>query len=109
MKSALAYQVAKAGKELKRDVEARLLANQIAVQGNSTLASETAGIEAWIKTNQSAGGLGAAPTLSNTTYVGSFGEGEVSEWRHLRTYRSPRALPAHAPGVLVARRLGHRA
>lgn len=68
MKSALAYQVAKAGKELKRDVEARLLANQIAVQGNSTLPSETAGIEAWIKTNQSAGGLGAAPTLSNTTY-----------------------------------------
>lgn len=64
MKSALAYMVAKAGKELKRDVESRLLINQIPVQGNSTLGSETGGIEVWMTTNDVFGATGASPTLS---------------------------------------------
>ena len=47
-KSELAYQIGKAGKELRRDVESSLLANQAAVAGNSTLASRTAGLPAWV-------------------------------------------------------------
>ena len=44
----LAYQIAKAGKELKRDVEASILSNNVAGPGNATLASTTAGLAAWI-------------------------------------------------------------
>jgi hypothetical protein len=64
MKSALAYFVAKAGKELKRDVEARITNNQIPVQGNATLASETGGADVWLTSNTSNGALGSDPTLS---------------------------------------------
>lgn len=64
MKSALAYFVAKAGKELKRDVEARITNNQLPVQGNSTLASETGGADVWLTSNTSNGALGSDPTLS---------------------------------------------
>lgn len=64
MRTALAYMVAKAGKELKRDVEARLLCNQIPVQGNSTLGSETGGLDVWLTSNTSNGALGSDPTLS---------------------------------------------
>ena len=38
-------------KELKRDVEKALLENNASVAGNSTLAPEVAGLQAWIKTN----------------------------------------------------------
>lgn len=47
-KSELAYQVAKAGKELRRDMEAILTSNQVARAGNATLAPLTAGLAAWI-------------------------------------------------------------
>lgn len=64
MGKAMSYMIAKAGKELKRDVEARLLCNQIPVQGNSTLAPETGGADVWLTSNTSNGTLGANPTLS---------------------------------------------
>jgi len=68
-KSELARLVTKRGVELRRDMEAVLLKNQAAVAGNSTLASKTAGVPAWITTNDSRGaGAGAAGTLSGTTY-----------------------------------------
>lgn len=63
----LAYQVAKKGKELKRDIEIRLTSNKPAVPGNATTAGETAGAVAFIITNASRGTGGAAPTLSGTT------------------------------------------
>lgn len=65
---ALAYQIAKAGKELKRDVEKAIMANNAAVAGNSTTAPEFAGMGAWLTTNTSRGATGADGALSNTTY-----------------------------------------
>lgn len=67
-KSALAYQIAKKGKALRRDVETIALQNQATLAGNSTTASLTAGVPAWLKTNTSRGGTGTDPALSNTTY-----------------------------------------
>ena len=64
--SELAYQLAKRGKELKRDIEATLLANNARVAGNSSTAPETAGLGAWIATNDSVGTGGAAPTGDGT-------------------------------------------
>jgi hypothetical protein len=62
----MAMQIAKRGRELKRDLEAVLTDNNAAVSGNSTTARETAGLGAWIATNtvhQSGGSpAGADPT-----------------------------------------------
>lgn len=66
-KSEVAYQIAKAGKALRRDVEFAICARKIAVAGNSTTASESAGIPAWIRTNLVRPTGGTAPTLSGTT------------------------------------------
>jgi hypothetical protein len=52
-RSEMAYQMEKRMKELKRDVEKILLANNAYVAGNDTTASECAGAQAWIKTNTS--------------------------------------------------------
>lgn len=67
-KSELAYQIAKKGKELRRDVEAIACLNQATLQGNSTTASLTAGLGAWIATNTVRGAGGADPTLSGGTF-----------------------------------------
>ena len=68
--SEVAYQLAKRGKELKRDIEAVLLDNNARVAGNSTTAPETAGLPAWLSsnTNFSTGGAvdGADPTGDGT-------------------------------------------
>ena len=48
----LSYQLAKRGKELKRDIEAVLTDNNAQVAGNSSTARETGGLGAWIGTNQ---------------------------------------------------------
>ena len=47
-RSEIAYQIMKAGKELKRDVEAILLSNQAGRSGNATLAPLTAGLPSFI-------------------------------------------------------------
>jgi hypothetical protein len=65
--SEFSYQIAKKGKEMKRDIEMRLTANLAAVPGNSSTAGETAGACAFIITNASRGAGGAAPTLSGST------------------------------------------
>lgn len=62
----MAYQLMKRGKELKRDVEANLLANNARVAGNDTTARESAGAEAWLITNTSFGATGANPTGDGT-------------------------------------------
>jgi hypothetical protein len=67
MKSYLAYEMAKASAELKRDMESSLLANQAVVVGNSSTARRTAGLPAWLRTNISKGAAGAEPTLSGST------------------------------------------
>jgi len=60
----LDYQLLKRGNELKRDMETGLLSNKVKVTGNDTLASEYAGIEAWIKTNTSKASDGTDPTAA---------------------------------------------
>jgi hypothetical protein len=65
-KAELAYQLAKKSAELKRDMEARACQDDPAVAGNSTTPRETAGFEAFIRTNVNDGG-GTDPTLSGTT------------------------------------------
>ena len=60
--SELAYQVAKRGKELKRDIEAVLTDNNARVAGGTGTAPETAGLGAWIATNDNFAGDGASPT-----------------------------------------------
>lgn len=66
MKSYLAYEMAKASSELKRDIESILLNNQAAVVGSSSVARKTAGLPAWLRTNTSKGVSGVDPTLSST-------------------------------------------
>jgi hypothetical protein len=50
-KSEMAHQLAKASKELKRDMETSLLADNAAAAGNATTARETRGAANWITTN----------------------------------------------------------
>ena len=47
----LAYQLMKAGKALKRDVEAIITSNQASVAGTSAAASKTGSLRAWLETN----------------------------------------------------------
>jgi hypothetical protein len=67
-RSELSYQIAKKGKELRRDVEAIALTNQAALAGNSTTASLTGSVTSWIRTNTDRGALGADPALSGGTF-----------------------------------------
>ena len=46
--SELAYQVAKAAKELKRDMETALLSNNAAAAGDGSTARELGGVQTWI-------------------------------------------------------------
>ncbi len=58
-KSEIAYQLAKVGSELKRDVEFNLLSNQGQVAGSTTAARKTRGLPSWLATNVSKGTSGA--------------------------------------------------
>ncbi|MFM2004812.1 MAG: hypothetical protein RLZZ09_467, partial [Pseudomonadota bacterium] len=66
MKSYLAYEMAKASSELKRDMESILLFNQAAAVGSSSVARKTAGLPAWLRTNVNKAGNGGNPTMSST-------------------------------------------
>lgn len=59
--SEMKYQISKAMVELKRDQEAMVLSDNVAVQGNSTTARKSAGLGTLIYTNVSHGGAGATP------------------------------------------------
>jgi hypothetical protein len=65
----LNYQVAKAGKSLKRDMEMRFSSNYPSVQGNSATAGQCAGFEAYIVTNASRGAGGASGGYNSGTKV----------------------------------------
>ncbi|HEX5006581.1 MAG TPA: DUF5309 domain-containing protein [Hyphomonadaceae bacterium] len=56
----LAYQIAKRGKELKRDMEVMLTGNYASAAGASATARASAGFEAWITTNSIYGGTAGA-------------------------------------------------
>lgn len=62
--SEMAYQIAKRGRELKRDMEAILTGNQAVAAGNSSTARKLRSLEAWYKTNVSRGATGANGSAS---------------------------------------------
>lgn len=59
-RSERAYQIAKRGKELKRDLEAQMTANQASVAGDRTTARVSGSLRAWLATNDDLGGGAAA-------------------------------------------------
>jgi hypothetical protein len=59
MASEVGYQRAKFGAELKTDIEASILSNNASVAGNTTTARQSAGLRAWIATNDSLGTAGS--------------------------------------------------
>lgn len=63
-RSELAYQIAKKGAELKRDIEFGCLNNQAATAGNATTARVTASLQAFLKTNTNKAGDGADPSYT---------------------------------------------
>ncbi len=63
-KSEEAYQLAKRSAELKLDMEKQSLENLASVSGNSTTARVTAGLGAFVKTNDSFGAGGASPVYT---------------------------------------------
>lgn len=83
----LAYQIAKRGRELKRDIEKILTGNNASVAPASATASECAGFEAWITTNDiraasgSQGGHTAAGTVTAATDASANGLHTFTEAR----------------------------
>lgn len=65
-KSEKAYQLAKASAEIKRDMEAILLSNQVASAGDSTTARVLGGLQTWLSSNTSNGSGGSAGSLGTT-------------------------------------------
>ena len=63
----MAYQLMKAGKEQKLDIEKALFDNNARVAGNSTTARELAGVMAWIKTNTTNVGVGGSDPTGDGT------------------------------------------
>lgn len=63
--SELAYQMAKRGREIKRDMESIVLGNLGGAAGSTSVARQTATLGAWLKTNVN---FGAAPG-ANPTYT----------------------------------------
>lgn len=61
------YQLAKISKEIKRDMEVDLTANNAAVAPAAGVAGELGGLPAWIRTNTSFGATGADPAAANPT------------------------------------------
>ena len=56
----LAYQVAKRGKELKRDIEYALTRDQASSAGGAGTARASAGLESWLATNKTTAGVSAS-------------------------------------------------
>lgn len=65
-KDELAYQIVKRSKELARDMESSLAANNAEVTGDATLARELGGVEAWFETNVDRGSGGSSGGSGNT-------------------------------------------
>jgi hypothetical protein len=66
-KSEMAYQLAKMGKEIKRDMENALVGlNNAKVAGNSSTARELASVQSWIATNVDKDSGGTNPTGDGT-------------------------------------------
>lgn len=67
MRSYLAYEMAKASSELKRDMETSLMYNGVAAAGSNSVARKTAGLPVWLKYNYNRAGAGTSlPDYSST-------------------------------------------
>ena len=64
--SEIAYQIAKAAKELKRDLESSLTSNNAEVTGSATAARVAGGLGSWVATNDVFGTSGSSGGLGNT-------------------------------------------
>ncbi len=64
-RSELAYQMAKRGREIKRDMESIIFSNQAGNAGGTATARATAALGAWLKTNVDFGATGANPTYTS--------------------------------------------
>ena len=71
-KSEVAYQLMKAGKELKRDMEYALVRNQASDAGSAATARSSAGIESWISGNS------VKTTAASTATTPGFSAGVVA-------------------------------
>ena len=60
-----AYQLAKLGKRMKRDMEVMLTQNIVKAAGDATEGRATAGVPAWINTAHVAGGTSGSPTAGS--------------------------------------------
>ena len=65
-KSEKAYQLAKASKEIKRDMELALLNNTVQSAGSASAARKLGGIQTWINSNYDGGSGGTAGSLGTT-------------------------------------------
>lgn len=65
----LAYQIAKRGKEIKRDMETNLTGNYASAAGASATARACAGFEAWLTTNDFGGGTAGATDYAQGGYT----------------------------------------
>ena len=77
-----AYQLAKNGKRMKRDMESMLTQNIVRAAGDATEARATAGIPAWINTAHVAGGSGGSPaagSLGTTAMVQNSSTAAITE------------------------------
>lgn len=78
-KSEVAYQLMKAGKELKRDMEYALVREQASSAGGSATARSSAGIEAWIATTGATpAGNGVKATGNTAATTGGFQSGTLA-------------------------------
>jgi len=79
MRSYLAYELAKASSEMKRDMETGVTGLQIGNVGSNSVARATAGMGAWIITNYyPGGGTGAKPIMSGSNGNGTPGTAAVA-------------------------------
>jgi hypothetical protein len=69
-----AYQLAKHGKRMKRDMEYMLTYNTARVAGDSTTARATAGLPSWLGTNYQSVGSGGAPAASSGNGTDAMGD-----------------------------------
>lgn len=64
-KSEMAYQISKRGAEMKRDIEAMVFLPTAGDAGGAATARTSAGLGAWIKTNDDMGSGGGSPTYTS--------------------------------------------
>lgn len=87
----LAYQMAKYGRALKRDMEVALTNNRASSAGTSAAARASAGYEAWITTNDSRGSVGAtAGAQGGYTAAGTVTAATDNSSSGLRTFTETR-------------------